>query len=71
MTNNITTRSAFGGVIPDHKRIPDNHENVGRLQWERAHQQRELAAYLKGHSYFRHGFDALHNPLWYKVRVVA
>ena len=64
------THRAFGGVIPDHKRIPDDALGADHLRWERAHQKRELAAYLKGHKVFTHGRDAMRNPLRFNVREI-
>lgn len=48
-------RAGFGGVLDDHKRIPDDAENREALKWERAHQKKELKAYLKGSTRFQHG----------------
>lgn len=66
-------RIGFGGILPDDKRIPDDLENSAALKWLRANQKRELRAYLKGHTNFRHGGRDGHSdnpPRWFKVRQV-
>ncbi len=72
MTKEPTKRIGFGGVIPDHARIPDDAENREQLLWERGHQQRELKAYLKGNALFSHGrvpaFPVGFRPVQYRVR---
>lgn len=50
-----TARRHFPGVLPEHKALDPKSETYAHEKWQRAHEKKRLAAYLKGRDLFSHG----------------
>lgn len=51
----------FTGIIPADICIDPSDPKYMALKWERAHEKKRLAAYLKGKKYFSHGRHVVFN----------